>query len=134
MQRDPIEYLDGSNVYTYVGATPVDKLDPQGTAGQTYADCVADCLSTLALETTLCELLGAGCFYLDWYNECQLPGFPDYEDYYHKCKKQTKENFEKCISNCITYLFNVRPSPTIAQPPAIDYPDFPGAPPPIGYY
>src|SRR6185503_5264062 len=30
-QRDPIEYMDGLNLYEFVGGNPVNQLDPLGT-------------------------------------------------------------------------------------------------------
>jgi len=49
MQRDPIGYSAGLNLYTYCGSNPVNWVDPLGLRPPGFEDCWTDCMNTMLL-------------------------------------------------------------------------------------
>lgn len=54
LSRDPLDYLDGMNLYAYVGNNPINKRDPLGLAQKPpgFHQCVADCQDDCAERFT----------------------------------------------------------------------------------
>jgi RHS repeat-associated protein len=75
LSRDPLEELEGPNLYGFVGANPVNAVDPLGLSGfwsefvksymkgerkdcESYGGCVARCFEDRSLSTTVNRLIG----------------------------------------------------------------------------
>ncbi len=116
LQRDPLLYVDGMNLYEYVRSAPINEVDPNGTGVFCWAKCIFKCWSC---SDTFKKALKCAEKARDRFRDCRNKAC-DAEEFlecYVQYKKDQKDCFKKgagaagncakcylCVAKCIATL------------------------------